>query len=52
MNEHLKDKRENLYTYEQLEQAQTHDAYWNAAQLEMVHTNKVITICQEYFLLE
>lgn len=32
---HKKDKREYIYSYKQLEQAQTHDEYWNAAQREM-----------------
>ena len=30
---HSKDKREYLYTEEQLEKAQTHDNLWNAAQV-------------------
>uniref|UniRef100_A0A1A8KZS4 Deoxyribodipyrimidine photo-lyase n=2 Tax=Nothobranchius pienaari TaxID=704102 RepID=A0A1A8KZS4_9TELE len=32
LKDHAKDKREYLYTREQLEQAQTHDKLWNAAQ--------------------
>jgi deoxyribodipyrimidine photo-lyase len=35
---HAKDKRPHVYGREQLETAQTHDPYWNAAQLQMVHT--------------
>jgi deoxyribodipyrimidine photo-lyase len=38
LSEHRNDKREFLYTSEQLEQAKTHDPYWNAAQLEMTKT--------------
>ncbi len=38
---HAKDKREYLYTLAQLENAQTHDHYWNACQLEMVITGKM-----------
>jgi deoxyribodipyrimidine photo-lyase len=34
--EHRHDRREYLYTPEQLETAQTHDPLWNAAQLSMV----------------
>jgi deoxyribodipyrimidine photo-lyase len=34
--EHARDEREWLYTLPQLEQAQTHDELWNAAQLQMV----------------
>jgi deoxyribodipyrimidine photo-lyase len=39
--EHQKDKREYLYTLKQFESGKTHDSYWNAAQLEMVHTGKM-----------
>ncbi len=35
MQEHLRDEREYLYTFEQLEQAKTHDIDWNAAMQEM-----------------
>ena len=38
---HAKDKREYVYTLAQLENAQTHDPYWNAAQLEMMITGKM-----------
>jgi len=38
---HAKDKREYLYSLEELENAQTHDPYWNAAQTEMVRTGKM-----------
>jgi deoxyribodipyrimidine photo-lyase len=36
--EHKQDKRQFLYTATQLENAATHDPYWNAAMLEMKHT--------------
>ena len=36
--EHKKDPRENVYTRRQLENAQTHDEYWNAAMREMRYT--------------
>lgn len=36
--EHRKDEREHTYTLKQLETAQTHDPYWNAAQTEMTVT--------------
>jgi deoxyribodipyrimidine photo-lyase len=36
--EHKKDPRENVYTQRQLENAQTHDEYWNAAMREMRYT--------------
>lgn len=35
LSEHRRDKREYVYTREQLESAHTHDRYWNAAQTEM-----------------
>jgi deoxyribodipyrimidine photo-lyase len=38
---HADDKREYLYNREQLESAQTHDIYWNAAQKEMVVRGKM-----------
>ena len=36
--EHKKDPREYVYTRRQLESAQTHDEYWNAAMREMKYT--------------
>ena len=36
LNGHRSDKREHIYTLEQLENARTHDLLWNAAQTEMV----------------
>ncbi len=38
LSEHRNDKREYLYSREELETAQTHDLYWNAAQREMTAT--------------
>jgi len=38
---HQKDKRSYLYRLEELETAQTHDPYWNAAQIEMVVKGKM-----------
>ncbi len=38
---HASDPREYLYTAAGLEQAQTHDELWNAAQMEMVKTGKM-----------
>jgi deoxyribodipyrimidine photo-lyase len=35
---HAKDERPVLYSERQLEQAETHDSLWNAAQLQMVNT--------------
>jgi deoxyribodipyrimidine photo-lyase len=41
LSEHRDDTREYLYTREELEQARTHDPYWNAAQTEMATTGKM-----------
>ena len=38
MDTHKDDPREAIYTREQLENAETHDELWNAAQREMVRT--------------
>ena len=38
---HKADKREYLYSLKELEYAKTHDALWNAAQLEMVNKGKM-----------
>jgi deoxyribodipyrimidine photo-lyase len=41
LNKHRKDRREYVYTSEQFELAETHDALWNAAQREMVCRGKM-----------
>jgi len=41
LNFHRRDKREYVYKLEQLEQAKTHDKYWNAAQREMMLCGKM-----------
>ncbi|MGD2249123.1 MAG: deoxyribodipyrimidine photo-lyase [Candidatus Methanofastidiosia archaeon] len=41
LKKHEKDPREYIYTQNQLENAHTHDQYWNAAQKEMVLTGKM-----------
>ncbi len=41
LNEHRDDPRDHLYSYEQWEHAQTHDALWNAAQRQLVATGKM-----------
>lgn len=38
MAEHASDKRPEVYTRAELEAGETHDPYWNAAQVEMVET--------------
>lgn len=41
LKDHESDKREYLYELEDLEQANTHDPYWNAAQRQMMITGKM-----------
>jgi deoxyribodipyrimidine photo-lyase len=38
LEDHKDDPREHVYPAKQLEAAETHDEYWNAAMREMVHT--------------
>lgn len=38
---HAKDPREYIYTKDELEQAKTHDLFWNAAQLDMKQKGKM-----------
>jgi deoxyribodipyrimidine photo-lyase len=38
---HADDERESVYSLEEFENAETHDAYWNAAQREMVKRGKM-----------
>lgn len=41
LREHESDPREEVYTLEELESAQTHDDLWNAAQQELVKSGKI-----------
>lgn len=47
--EHRRDKREYLYDAAQLERAETHDPYWNAAQQEMVLTGRMHNYMRMYW---
>ncbi len=47
--EHKDDPREHTYTRAQLEKAQTHDDYWNAAMREMVHTGYMHNYMRMYW---
>ncbi|MDW8136608.1 MAG: deoxyribodipyrimidine photo-lyase [Thermodesulfobacterium sp.] len=47
--EHLSDKREVFYDLEILEQAQTHDPYWNAAQRELLERGKIHNYVRMYW---
>ena len=46
---HKEDVRPFLYTYEALENAQTHDPYWNAAQLELTLTGHMHNTMRMYW---
>jgi deoxyribodipyrimidine photo-lyase len=41
LEQHAFDSREYSYSFSDLEQAKTHDSYWNAAQIEMVRYGKM-----------
>src|ERR1700685_4079739 len=41
LEKHARDKRDPLYSRDQLEQARTHDTLWNAAQKELLGTGKI-----------
>lgn len=41
MREHIDDERAQVYSLEQLEAGETHDALWNAAQREMIETGEI-----------
>lgn len=47
--DHASDKREHIYTLEQLEKAKTADPLWNASQLEMVHYGKMHGFMRMYW---
>jgi deoxyribodipyrimidine photo-lyase len=49
LREHKEDEREYIYTTEQLENAETHDDYWNAAMREMVHTGYMHNYMRMYW---
>jgi deoxyribodipyrimidine photo-lyase len=49
LNEHSNDIREYVYTSKELEEARTHDPYWNAAQNEMLLTGKMHNYMRMYW---
>ncbi|XP_034021100.1 deoxyribodipyrimidine photo-lyase isoform X2 [Thalassophryne amazonica] len=49
LDEHRKDQREYVYTRVQLEEAQTHDHLWNAAQIQMVREGKMHGFLRMYW---
>jgi deoxyribodipyrimidine photo-lyase len=46
---HWNDKREHLYSQQQLEKAQTHDDLWNAAQIQLTSTGKMHGFLRMYW---
>jgi deoxyribodipyrimidine photo-lyase len=49
LEEHRDDEREHTYTREQLENAETHDEYWNAAMKEMIYTGYMHNYMRMYW---
>jgi deoxyribodipyrimidine photo-lyase len=49
LREHVRDKRDPLYTLEQLERAETYDELWNASQLQMVRFGWMHNIMRMYW---
>ncbi len=49
LEDHQNDPRAYLYTAQQLEHAETHDDYWNAAMREMVHTGYMHNYMRMYW---
>ena len=49
LREHKNDERKYVYTSEQLENAETHDEYWNAAKREMVYTGYMHNYMRMYW---
>lgn len=46
---HSKDHRPYLYSLDELENARTHDPYWNAAQKELIHSGKIHNYMRMYW---
>ncbi|MEJ5305357.1 MAG: deoxyribodipyrimidine photo-lyase [Ignavibacteria bacterium] len=49
LEEHINDKREFIYSLEELEFAKTHDPYWNAAQIQLLKTGKMHNYMRMYW---
>lgn len=49
LGEHRDDEREHVYTRHELERAQTHDPYWNAAMNEARHTGYMHNYMRMYW---
>lgn len=49
LKDHSKDKRDHLYTRQELEEGRTHDDLWNAAQLQLVTEGKLHGFLRMYW---
>jgi deoxyribodipyrimidine photo-lyase len=49
LEQHAKDRRQYAYTARELEEARTHDPYWNAAMREMAVTGKMANYMRMYW---
>ena len=49
LEKHRKDKRDYVYTSRELEEARTHDPFWNAAMREMAVTGKMANYMRMYW---
>jgi deoxyribodipyrimidine photo-lyase len=49
LREHERDRREYVYDLDHFEQADTHDEYWNAAQMEMLRPGKMHNYMRMYW---
>jgi len=49
LQDHAGDSRDYLYSLEELEEAQTHDPFWNAAQKEMLATGRMHNYMRMYW---
>nr|QXF69110.1 CPD photolyase [Pohlia nutans] len=49
LQKHSTDKREYIYTWDELEKGETHDELWNAAQHEMVYVGKMHGFMRMYW---
>ncbi len=49
LKKHSQDERDYCYSPEEFEQAETHDKYWNAAQLELIYTGNMHNYMRMYW---
>lgn len=49
LEKHARDEREYLYTYQEFEEANTHDPLWNAAQQELLVSGKIHSYMRMYW---